>query len=121
MSGTIRDTRMMRKAVTQRWPIPPEYREAIIKRAIRCVANPSSSEREANSASKLLLAAEAQNQADEHKVIDVRVATRNDQLDAIAADLGIEIGIIEDAARQADSGTGGAAEESCFPADGTRR
>ena len=120
MSGTIRDTRMMQKAVEQRWPISPEYREIIIARAMQCVSHPHSSEREVNSASKLLLAAEAQNQADEHKVIDVRVSTRHDKLDAIAADLGIEIGIIEDAARQADSGTGGAAEESRIPADRAR-
>ena len=43
---------------------------------------------------------ESQNQKDEHKVLDVRVATRHDELDAIAADLGIEVGVIEDAAGQ---------------------
>jgi hypothetical protein len=50
---------------------------------------------------------EAQNQKDEHKVIDVRVQTRHDELAGIAADLGIEVGAIEDAARQADCGIGG--------------
>jgi hypothetical protein len=43
-----------------------------------------------------------QNQKDEHKVIDVRVVTRNDQYDAIAAELGIAPDLIEHAARQAD-------------------
>lgn len=49
---------------------------------------------------------ESQNQKDEHKVIDVRVQTRNDELLGIATDLGIEVSVIEDAARQTDSGTG---------------
>jgi hypothetical protein len=59
-----------------------------------------------NAARKVVLEMEAQNQRDEHKVIDVRVQTRNDQLPGIAADLGIEVGLIEDAARKADSGAG---------------
>lgn len=46
-------------------------------------------------AAKALLAAEAQNQQDEHKVIDVNVATRNDNLDAIAIDLGLDLGLIK--------------------------
>ena len=58
-----------------------------------------------NAARKVVLEMEAQNQRDEHKVIDVRVQTRNDELAGIAADLGIEVGLIEDAARQADCGT----------------
>jgi hypothetical protein len=69
------------------------------------VADRSCSPRERTSAFKAILAAEAQNQADEHKVIDVNVSTRHDRLDAIAADLGIEIGFIEAATREADSST----------------
>jgi hypothetical protein len=64
---------------------------------MRVLADPKSSNREITAAAKALMAAESQNQADEHKVIDVRVTTRHDELDAIAADLGIEIGAIEDA------------------------
>jgi hypothetical protein len=52
-----------------------------------------------------------QNQKDEHKVIDVRVVTRNDQFDAIAAELGITLDLIEHAARQADITAGGAESE----------
>ena len=61
----IRDTRMMAKALTQRWPIKPEYREAIIRRLVQVVANPQSSAREVTSASKALLAAELQNNEEE--------------------------------------------------------
>ena len=49
---------------------------------------------------------EAQNQRDEHKLIDVNVATRHDQVALLAADLGIEISVIEDASRQAGRGVG---------------
>ena len=59
-----------------------------------------------NAARKIVVTMEAQNQKDEHKVIDVRVSTRHDQLSRIAADLGIEVGAIEDAARKADCGIG---------------
>jgi hypothetical protein len=108
----IKDTRMMVKAVEQRWPMSPEYREAVIRRLIRIVADPKSSNREATAAARALMAAEQQNQSDEHKVVDVRVTTRNDRLPAIAADLGIEIGALADAS--------GSAGGSAVCADGSR-
>lgn len=43
----------------------PEYREAVVKRLTRIVADPSSSPREIASASRTLATIEAQNQADE--------------------------------------------------------
>jgi len=104
--------RMEAKAMQQRWPIKPEYREAVLRRNIRIIADPNSSERAVAAASKVIIAAEAQNQADEHKVIDVRVITRNDELDGIAADLGIEIGLVEAAQREADLGIDGTEAES---------
>ena len=97
----IKDGRMIARAISQRWPIPPEYRNAAIRRLMRTIADPNSTSREATSAIKALLAAEQQNQSDEHKVIDVHVETRHDKLDGIAADLGIDLGAIEDAEREA--------------------
>ena len=61
----IRDTRMMAKALTQLWPVKPEYREAMIKRLVRIIADPSSSSREVTAASKALLAAESQNKEED--------------------------------------------------------
>jgi hypothetical protein len=104
--------RMEARAMEQRWPVKPEYREAVLRRNIRIIADPKSTERAIVAASKVILAAEAQNQSDEHKVIDVRVQTRHDELAGIAADLGIEVGAIEDAARQADCGIGGTEGQS---------
>jgi hypothetical protein len=104
----IKDTRMMVKAVEQRWPMSPEYREAVIRRLIRIVADPKSSNREATAAARALMAAEQQNQSDEHKVVDVQLVTRNDNLDAIAAELGVEANMLEHAARQGDVASAGA-------------
>ena len=115
----IRDTRMMAKALEQRWPISENARKAIVGRLLRIVADPHSSAREVTAASKALMAAEGQNQLDEHKVIDVRVTTRHDQLAGIAADLGIEVGAIEDAARKADCGIG-SVEGSGLPVEHNR-
>jgi hypothetical protein len=94
--------RMEARAMEQRWPTKPEYRDALIKRNMNIILNPKSTERAVAAASRVILAAEQQNQLDEHKVIDVRVVTRNDQYDAIAAELGIAPDLIEHAARQAD-------------------
>ncbi len=66
----IRDTRMMARALQQRWPIKPEYREAIVRRLVQVVANPNSSPREVTAAAKALMAAEVQNQKDEHQRLD---------------------------------------------------
>jgi histone acetyltransferase (RNA polymerase elongator complex component) len=86
---------MIQKAFVQRWPIPPEYREHLVRRLIQIIANPNSKPREVTAAAKALLAAESQNQADEHKVVDVHVSTRHDRLDAIAIDLGLDVGTLE--------------------------
>ena len=64
----IRDTRLMRKAIEQRWPIKPEYREAVVNRLVRIVADKGASNREAVAAAKGLIAAESQNQVDENGV-----------------------------------------------------
>lgn len=66
----IRDTRMMAKALEQRWPINENARKAIISRLLRIVADPQSSPREVTAASKALMAAESQNQKDEHLQLD---------------------------------------------------
>jgi hypothetical protein len=71
---------------------------------MKVIADPASSPREVTAAAKALLAAESQNQRDDHKVVDVSIATRHDELDAIAADLGIEIGLVEAADRAATGG-----------------
>jgi len=85
---------MIQKALEQRWPIKPEYRDALVKRLLRIVADPQSSPREVTSAAKALMAAERQNQDDEHKVIDVELQRRDGELSQIAIELGIDPRII---------------------------
>jgi hypothetical protein len=103
----IRDTRMMAKALEQRWPISDNARRAIIGRLLKIIADPQSSPREVTAASKAILSAEAQNQADEHKLVDVSISTRNDRLSSVAADLGLDPNLIEAAAREASGGDSG--------------
>jgi hypothetical protein len=116
---SIRDTRLAARALEQRWPVPDDVRAGLVRQMMAIVADRSCSPRERTSAFKAILAAEAQNQADQHKAIDVSVSTRHDRLDAIAADLGIEVGLIEAASREADSRTGTTQEPARERTDGT--
>ena len=100
----IRDTRMMARALTQRWPISDNARRVIIGRLLKIIADPQSSPREVTAASKAILSAESQNQADEHKIVDVSISTRHAELDAIASDLGLDVGLIEAVSRKASGG-----------------
>lgn len=56
---------MAQKALEQRWPIKQEYREALVKRLMRIIADPNSSAREVTSASKALIAADVVNVAED--------------------------------------------------------
>lgn len=105
----------MARALTQRWPIKPEYREAIVRRLLRVIADPQSSPREVTAAARALMSAESQNQSDEHKVLDVEHATARDtQLSAIAADLGIDPCLIVDAAIETDRSAQGIEEPAAI-------
>jgi len=103
----IRETRMMARALQQRWPIDDKLRAGIIGALVRVLGDPNASPREKTSAAKALMAAERQNQEDEHKLIDVRIHQRNTELDAIARDLGIDPRLIVDAQRASGSGDRG--------------
>ena len=107
--GVRGEMRMIERAIKNRWLTDDLKSDALaaIQRGLKC-----GDDRAEQTAVRNLIAMEAQNQKDEHKVIDVRVVTRNDQYDAIAAELGIEIGVIENAARQADLLAGRTEEDS---------
>jgi hypothetical protein len=104
---TVRDTRLIARALNQRWPITPETRRVIVGRLLRVMADPSASPREVTSAAKALMSAEAQNQADEHKAVDVSLRTEHDRLDAIARDLGLDVGLIANAEGQSGGSDSG--------------
>jgi hypothetical protein len=75
---------------------------------IRDILENSEDDRAVARALSILVQMESQNQTDEHKIVDVSIARRHAELDAIAADLGVEIGIVEDASRKAADSTIGA-------------
>ena len=82
----IRETRMMAKALEQRWPISENARKAIISQLLKIIADGSSSKREITSAARALIAAEKQNQQD--AVADATDDQRNRFLE-IAERLGV--------------------------------
>ena len=66
------DLQIYEQALKQRWPIEEKYKQAIVNRMMAIVINPQSKNREAAMASRILMAAEAQNQAD--KIADEKQA-----------------------------------------------
>lgn len=77
--------------MNQRWPIKDQYRDAMIRRVVGIIADPNSTKREVATASRVLLAAEAQNQTDE-RAEDDTIDTGNRFLE-IAAGLGLSTSI----------------------------
>ena len=63
--GIRSDARQFEQAMRNRWEINPEYKQAMITRLVRIIADPNSSNRDVTSASRALIAAEGQNQQDE--------------------------------------------------------
>jgi len=59
---------LYRKAIKQRWPLPEKYKQAVIERQVKIAVSPESTPRESTSAAKVIMTAEAQNQADELKL-----------------------------------------------------
>jgi len=112
---------MMARAVEQRWPISVKNRAGIVNALLKILASDKASHREKTSAAKALMAAEKQNQEDEHKVVDVVISERNHRLDAIAADLGIEQDLIEIVSREAIGGDSGDESITAKSADAVRR
>jgi hypothetical protein len=84
----------MARAIEQRWPVPNEMRAGMIRQLMSIIASKDASPREKTSAFKAILAAEKQNQEDEHKAVDI--AINHDRLLTVAADLGIDPALIID-------------------------
>lgn len=119
---SLSDLKLYERAFKMRWEIPDEYKQALIRRMMTIVANPDSSDRAATAASRVLLAAESQNQNDqvEHDKLESIDESRNRFL-AVAQRLGI--GQTIDASivgRQDDSDQRDSADESAADADGRK-
>jgi hypothetical protein len=104
------DLRLLRYAIKKRWEIPEEFRGVIVGRLREIVEHGDD-----EIALKAIAEArqiEAQNQKDEHKIVDVSISNRHAELDAIAADLGLDVGLIEAVARKTSGGDSVAQERS---------
>lgn len=99
--GVRGDLRMLETAVRRRWSIDTEKAAATVNSFLE-----DPDPRIAVRAAAIAVLMEAQNQKDEHKVIDVGIQQQHARLDAIAAELGVDQRLIEDASRQAGIGTG---------------
>ena len=64
-----KDARLERQAIRQRWNIPAEFKDAIVKTQVKIAVDPNSgaSHRERTAAARALIQMEQQNQADTHK------------------------------------------------------
>ncbi len=100
------EARLINRAVRNRWDIPVEEMQKTIERVVYLRDN-ADDEAVQMAAVRAIVSMVGQNQKDEHKVIDVRVQTRHDELAGIAADLGIEVDLVENAARQTGGGVAG--------------
>lgn len=97
------DCRLIMSAIKKRWPIPDEMKEALVNRIGKIITeNPD--DEVVIKVANVLRGMECSNQSDEHKVIDVRIQQRNAELDAIAAELGIDPSLIVNAQGQGGSG-----------------
>ena len=85
---------MNSRAITQRWPIGDDLRAEVVAELRAVLQDSKASNRERLAAAKGLLAGEAQNQKDDHKILDVQADKSPPDLDAIAADLGLSPAII---------------------------
>lgn len=104
------DLRLWRRAIRDRWDINDEFKQIAIQR-LRDIVESGEDDMALKAISEARQMV-AQNQKDEHKVIDVRVETRHDELSGIAADLGIDVSVIETAEREAGLHLGNPASQS---------
>lgn len=74
----IYDTRLIERALRERWPIPDKYREPIINRQVRIAMDPSSSNRESTSAARCLVSMEQQNADIALKMLDKLVPDQHE-------------------------------------------
>lgn len=90
---------MLETAVRRRYPINAAQAAETVNRFLD-----DPDPRVALRAAAIAAVMEGQNQKDEHKIVDVSISTRHAELDAIAADLGLDVGLIEAVSRKAGGG-----------------
>lgn len=69
MHPGTRDTRLLERALRERWPIPEQFRAAVVKRLLAVIAKKNAKPREIISASRALFQADSVNIEAEKEVI----------------------------------------------------
>lgn len=69
-TGNTRDTRLLERAIKKRWPIPEQYKEAIMRRQALIAIDPKAKPREASAAARTLIAADKLNLEEEQMEMD---------------------------------------------------
>jgi len=113
--GVRGDLQLLEMAVRRRFPIDAEKAARTVNQFLD-----DTDPRVALRAAAIAALMESQNQKDEHKIIDGMLSSGNDRLSSVAADLGLDPGLIEAAAREASSGDSGDAERDSEPAHESR-
>jgi hypothetical protein len=99
------DLRLLRRAIKKRWEIPPEFRDIIVGRLREIIEGDDD-----EIALKAIAEArhlEAQNQKDEHKLVDVHLHAKITELAEIAGEIGVDLHLVEDAERTRGGGVDG--------------
>lgn len=78
--GLRADLRLLRRAMNNRWPVTEEFRAKVIEKIMERMADPDVETHHLNALAKTLLAAEAQNQSDEHHARGGRITEIFDAL-----------------------------------------
>ena len=104
------DLRLLRRAIKKRWEIPAEFREIIVGRLREIIE--SDDDEIALKAIAEARHLEAQNQKDEHKLVDVRIHHKITELAEIAGEIGVDLNLVEDAERSREGRPG------CIEGDG---
>ena len=104
------DLRLLRRAIKKRWEIPAEFREIIVGRLREIIE--SDDDEIALKAIAEARHLEAQNQKDEHKLVDVRIHHKITELAEIAGEIGVDLNLVEDAERSREGRPG------CIESDG---
>ena len=96
--GFRADARLILRAMNQRWGISDEIKKDAIATVASILKSTESGDRDRLAAARILIAAEKQNQDDEHKQTDIdRDNAKRCRLVALAARLGISESVVLDA------------------------
>lgn len=107
---------MLESAIRRRFPVDCAKAAETVNEHLG-----SDDERIAMRAASIAALMESLNQKDEHKLVDVHIQQRDSELDAIAAELGVEAHLIADATRKSGGGDSSAqGTQSTEPANRAR-